>query len=119
MNVQVMHGLTTIIAGVDYNAIAIDKPLLSRDIAGLLEELAEFQSIICLRDTGDMVLGYDQSMCRCLSIDVANRDHLRRLFDYAGRYFAFDDFAENTGRIACTSWRHFVISCLKSQKMGS
>lgn len=104
MNVQVLHGLSSIGAGVDDGAIAVVKALLCRDLRRSGEQLAEecggfAAELTGVEQTRDVFAGDDQNMHGRLRIDIRKRNHILILVDQFGRDGSVDDFAKQAAHM--------------------
>jgi len=74
MYVQVVDGLTAMLASVYYGAESVVKLLRFRDFADLHKKASKKLGIFYFSYIGNMIFGQNQYMCRALWIDISDCD---------------------------------------------
>ncbi len=96
MQVQMVHRLAAVIAGVDDHAIAAIQLTAARNLSSRGEQMAQQRRMFggSLRLRGDVLLGDDEQMRRGLGIDIRKADAEFVFVNAARRDLSFNDFAE-------------------------
>jgi hypothetical protein len=98
VQMQVIHGLAALGAGVDYKPEATIELMLARDLRCILHEFAEELGLrwAYLGQRLDMLFGQDENVGHGLGVDIANRDAYLILVDFLCGNHPRDDFAKKT-----------------------
>jgi len=100
MQMQMMHRLTAIIAGVDDDSVSTVQLVTAGDLCRGRHQMAYQCGVLGKRLglRGDMLFGNDQDVGRCLRIDVRKPDGQFILINATCWYRAMDDLAEQAVR---------------------
>ena len=95
MQMQVIDGLSAVVAGVDDDAKTVVEVLLLRDFVGCGEELTKgLVGGRGVRERSEVSLGDDQQVNGCLWINVREREHGFGFIDTCDRDHTVGDLAE-------------------------
>ena len=96
VEVQVMHGLTGMVAAVGDHTVAVSQAFGGCDPGDHLKDVSHHRGILSgdAAAAFDVGLGYYQHMDRCLGSDVPEGVDGLILVNLGGRNVAGDDFAE-------------------------
>lgn len=94
---QVVNGLPPVLARIDDGPETIDQPLLDRNLADHVEQMAHERRIRVLQmgDRGDLLLRDHQDMHRSLGTHIVKGQRQVVLMDNLGRDFLVDDAFED------------------------
>src|SRR5690349_15245093 len=96
VDVQMIHGLPAVAAGVDDGSIAgFGNSFLPRESCGQTHHATEQIRVGHVVERGDVLFWNDEDVGRRLRGDVPERDHLLVVDDRLRRNLAADDFAKN------------------------
>ena len=101
VDVEMVYGLATVRAGVDYDTIAIGQTLLASNCSGRGKKLAEQLGVTAgrMRNAGDMLARDDEKVGRCLGVDVRERNAMFVLIHELDRNGSRDNFAKQAVHI--------------------
>lgn len=99
MKMQVLDRLTALVASIGYHAEALVQLVLLSKLRNDLAHDMPHQLLVGRRKSAHalkMLLGYYQSVERCLWLQILEGQYLFILIDYRGRNLLGCDFAKNT-----------------------
>jgi hypothetical protein len=99
MKMEMIHGLASVFAGVDDNAIAFAESFLAGNFSGRLEKMAEEFPVLCTRvvKRGKVFAGDDENVDRRLRMNVGECVTHLVLVDGGRGNRSIGDFAEEAG----------------------